>query len=68
MSKLNKQSEEEMVQCIAHLLKSGIYCYGVKMPFSIEGIARHLVASGCRIHVGSRRRKWLNEETNTNEK
>lgn len=68
MGKLNKQSEEEMVQCIAHLLKSGIYCYGTRMPFSIDSIARHLVASGCRIHVGLRRRKWLNEETNTNEK
>lgn len=68
MSKLNKQSEEEMVQCIAHLLKSGIYLYGTGMPFSIDNIASHLVASGCRIHVGLRRRKWLNEETNTNEK
>lgn len=62
MSKLSKQSEEEMVQYIEHLLKSGIYCYGVKMPFSINGIARHLVASGCRIHIGPRRRKWLNKE------
>lgn len=68
MSKLNKQSEEEMVQCIAHLLKSGIYLYGTGMPFSIDCIARHLVASGCRIHVGLRKRKWLNEEINTNEK
>lgn len=59
MSKLSKQQQDEMIQCIEHLLEIGINLYGTKLPFSLNRIAAHLVSSGCRINVGKRRQKWL---------
>ena len=55
MNKLNKQTENEMINYIADLLKTGIYCFG----YNTDIIARHLVGSGCRIQIGPRRRKYL---------
>ena len=62
MSKLSNQSKEEMIQCIEYLLKTGIYVYGTKMPHSLNNLASHLVTCGCRIHIGAKIRKQLNEE------
>lgn len=64
MNTSNKESKEEMIQCVEHLLKKGIHCYGVHMPFSIKYIARYLVANGCRIYIGPKRRKWIDKEKN----
>jgi hypothetical protein len=55
MKSINKQTEGEMVEYIEHLLKGAIYCHGSNTNM----IARHLVGSGCRIHIGPRRRKQM---------
>ena len=57
MTKLNKQMECEMIEYIDHLLKTGIYCYGNNTKF----IASHLVSNGCRVYIGSRRKKIINK-------
>ena len=56
MNDKNKKEYEDMINYIEHLIKSGIYCYGS----NIHMIATHLVSSGCRIHLGNKRKKQLN--------
>ena len=65
MSKLNKETENEMIKYIEHLLKKGIYLYGNN---NINQIARYLIFSGCRIHIGSKRKKYLEKIKNEGDK
>ena len=64
MKYIDKQTEEEMVEYVEYLLKGAVYCHGPNLNM----IARHLVNSGCRIHIGPRRRKHMkvlnNKENN----
>ena len=55
MRHIDKNNEKEMISYIEHLLKGAIYCYGSNLNM----IDRHLVCSGCRIHIGPRRRKQM---------
>ena len=55
MRHIDKNNEKEMISYIEHLLKGAIYCYGSNLNM----IASHLVSSGCRIHIGPRRRKKI---------
>jgi hypothetical protein len=55
MKSIDKQTEDEMVKYIEHLLKGAIYCHGQNLNM----IARHLVNNGCRIYIGPRRKKYM---------
>ena len=58
MTKLSKQSQIEMVQCVDKLIKQGIYNFGIN---NTKLIASYLISHGCRIYIGSRKRKFINE-------
>ena len=56
MSKLSKQSKDEMIEYVEYLLKHAIYCHGL----DIKMLAAHLIGNGCRIYVGPKRLKRMN--------
>ena len=60
MSRIDKEKENEMIDYVEYLLKSGIYCFGNNLHL----IAAHLVNSGCRIHMSQRKLKYLNKYKN----
>ena len=49
--------KREMIEYIEHLLKIGKYVHGNDERL----LAMHLVASGCRINVVIRRKKYLSK-------
>ena len=61
MKKLNKEiNEREMIEYLDKLIEKAIYCHGVNSKM----IASYLVSNGCRVYMGSRRRKYLKSLNN----